>query len=668
MKKTLTLPFLLALALGHVAGQTYLTGRLQGDPSLHESQVSATGRAARLTLNAAEYPGDDCGAKISAALSALHGPGKVSVPVSCGIIRTQVSLGTNQHLELLAGTYPVSAMITIGQQASIECPPTADSPGAGYGSCLIQATAGSNLPVVLLLNGTNAVLSNVTVDGQQFSAIQWAGLAAGGGGYTAKPDCFVTGDGLGAQCSVDLDPASKTITTVTLTDYGRGYTHAVVNLTGGGGRGASVVAAVGPHLNPSAGANIKIMGVRSRLDHVTSIHAAAHGIQIGDTTTDNAAAASKLDHVMSLFNSGDGIYGVNTTDVHLGGQSEIENNLGAGVDLINCGAWRIVANDIGGNGTNGINVTGTIDTALTHHSNSFGQIIIGNQFGNNVAHDIQIEGYDHKNGGYVSLYNTISENQFIGSQLRPTNTYDAIHIEDSGGNSLTANTVWQGPPNAYRNGIGIYESTDGREFADIVASNLTKGPTTPIRIVKSTMLGANSENGGGDVRETPAFWLNDKPWGAMDVTGTGTPLGILDQQNRVLYFGHSGQKQIDLQPNPGTSLLQLDGNRKQVTVLGTLVVSSLHVEGKTVGADLRGITDLMGGSRLGVGVCVKQQLKMPGAQTSMAAQVSPVDGIDPGDGFYLRGYVSSENFVTVKVCAAVGGVPRATRYVVHVRE
>lgn len=668
MKKTLILSFLLGLTLSHVAGQTSLDDRPPRAPSPHGFNVSSIGGVARLTLNAADYPGDDCGAKITAALSALHGPGTVSVPVNCGIIRTQVTVGTNQHLELQAGTYQVAATITIGQQASIECPPTADSPGAGYGTCLIQATAGSNLPVVLLLSGTNAVLSNVTVDGQQFAAVQWVGLVSGGEGYSAKPACKVSGDGVGAQCSVDVDPASKTIGSLTLTSYGRGYTHAAVSITGEEGRGASVVAAVGPNLNPSGGVNIKVAGVRSRLDHVTSIHAPTHGIQIGDAATNNTAAATKLDHVISLFNSGDGIYGVNTTDVHLGGQSEIENNLGAGVDLSNCGAWRIVANDIGGNGTNGVEVTGTIDTALMHHSNSFGQMIIGNQFGNNAAHDIEIGGYDHKNGGYVSLYNTISENQFIGSQLRPPNTYDAIHIEDSGGNSVTANTVWQGPPNAYRDGIGIYESVDGRELADIVASNATNGPKIPIRIVKSTMLGANSENGNNEVRQTPAFWLNNRPWGAMDGSGARIPLGILDHENRVLYFGHAGQKLIDMQPNPGTSLLQLDGNRKQVTVLGTLAVSKLQIAGKTVAPDLRGMTNPIGGSRLDVGSCAKQQLQVPGAQTSMVAQVSPVDGVDPGDAFYLRGYVSSEGIVTVKVCAAVGGVPRVTRYVVRVTE
>jgi hypothetical protein len=517
-----------------------------------------------------------------------------------------------------------------------------------------------------VLNGANAALSNVTIDGQQFAAVQWIGVLSAGQGYTSQPACTIIGDGSGAKCTVDIDGTTHKVVTASLTSYGHGYTRAAVLIEGGGGRGASAATAIGPNLNPSGGANIAVLGVRSRLDHVNTIYAATHGIQVGNLTLNNAAAATKLDHVMSLFNSGDGIHGVNTTDVHLGGQSEVENNLGIGVSLFNCGAWRIVANDIGGNAAGGIGVGGTIDSGRSH-PNSFGQIILGNQFGNNGGHDIDIEGYDHAGGGAVSLYNTISSNQFIGSSLRLEDRFDAIHIEDSGANSITANTIWQGPANAYRNGIGIYESAEGRELTDTVSGNAITGPKVPILITKSTLLGANNENGANESRQTPAFWINNMPWGAIDSTGARTPLGLLDETNRVFYFGHGTAKQIELQPKPGTSLVELDGNTQRVSVLGSLTASSLRVGGEPLEPDLRAVSGLIGGSPLGIGGCTTGDVAVPGAQTSMIAEVGPVYGVDPGDAFSIRGYVSRQNVVTVKVCALATATPRAARYAVRLR-
>jgi hypothetical protein len=655
------------------SGPNYLGNVFDGDAPRKGSMLAsapveaAEGLPARAVLHAADYSGSDCGAKISAALSALGGAGEVIVPVGCGAIRTQVRIGTNQHLRLFAETYQISSTIIVGQDASLECPPTADIPGAGHGTCLIQAAAGSNLPVLVLMNGTNAALSNVTVDGQQFASVQWIGLRSPGQGYISRPACRIIGDGSGATCILECDWTTHRLAMATLTSYGHGYTHATVMITGGGGSGASIDIAVGPNLNASAGANIKVLGVRSRLDHVNSIHAATHGIQIGDPTRNNVAAATKLDHVMSLFNSGDGIYGVNTTDAHLGGQSEVENNLGIGVNLFNCGAWRIVANDIGGNAAGGIKVEGTIDSVPTTHPNSFGQIILGNQFGNNGGHDIDIEGYDHMGRGSVSLYNTISSNQFIGSWLRVEGSFDAIHIEDSGANSITANTVWQGPPSAYRNGIGIYESAQGRELTDTVASNTINGPKVPILIAESTLLGANDENGTNEARQMPAYWLNNRPWGAMDSTGARTPLGLLDERNRVFYYGHRAAKQMDLQPKPGTSLMKLDGNTRQVSVLGLLTVSRLRIGTEPVEPDLRGVTGPIGGSPLRVGHCATGDVAVPGAQAVMITEVSPVNSVDPGDPFYVRGYVSSQGIVTVKICAAAAATPRAARYAVRLR-
>ena len=57
------------------------------------------------------------------------------------------------------------------------------------------------------------------------------------------------------------------------------------------------------------------------------------------------------------------------------------------------------------------------------------------------------------------------------------------------------------------------------------------------------------------------------PWGAIGWAGTTAPLGLVDADSRVLYFGHGAAKQIELQPKAGTTLVKLDGGAQQVSVL-----------------------------------------------------------------------------------------------------
>lgn len=79
---------------------------------------------------------------------------------------------------------------------------------------------------------------------------------------------------------------------------------------------------------------------------------------------------------------------------------------------------------------------------------------------------------------------------------------------------------------------------------------------------------------------------------------------------------------------------------------------------------LAGTTASVGGSALSAGACASTTLAVTGATTGMAAVASPVT--DPGDGFYVRAYVSSAGNVTVKVCAAAAGTPTASTYNVRV--
>jgi hypothetical protein len=80
--------------------------------------------------------------------------------------------------------------------------------------------------------------------------------------------------------------------------------------------------------------------------------------------------------------------------------------------------------------------------------------------------------------------------------------------------------------------------------------------------------------------------------------------------------------------------------------------------------NLSGSTGSIGGSLLAVGGCTSGSVSIAGATTAMAVAVAPVTY--PGDGMWWEGYVSSAGTVTVKVCAAVLGIPASSTFRVRV--
>ena len=111
--------------------------------------------------------GGDLGAWVNSALTACSSaPCTVYVPSGNYSITTAITLGTKQNLKLLPGTYTLSAKITVGQQASVFCDATTgEVPNTGYGECVVKQANGANLNPMFALNGTNAVLEGVVVDG-----------------------------------------------------------------------------------------------------------------------------------------------------------------------------------------------------------------------------------------------------------------------------------------------------------------------------------------------------------------------------------------------------------------------------------------------------------------------------------------------------------------------
>lgn len=523
------------------------------------------------TLFADPFHGSDCGAKINAALASLAGaPGVVEATPACGTIRTAITLGQNQHLRLRPGTYPISAPIYVGAQAGIECNAIGDAPGSGTGSCYLPETAGANLPVIISLTGNNATLSNVTVDGKQWAVVSAVTLGTSGSGFTSNPVCTLSGGGgTGATCAVFASGGA--VTSSLVTNYGHGYTSIpACTISGGGGSGATCVAQIGPNLNPTGGANIAVLGVRSRLDHVTSEEAGTYGVQIGNASN-NVAAATKIDHLMALENSSDGVHCQNTSDVYIGVQSEIENNAGNGIKYYNCGASRTEYADISGNLGDGIQISGVATAPVSAYS----QTIVGNQFGQNAGNDINIQAWDTAAATYVSLYDVIVGNQFIGSFLHVPNTASAIHVQDGGFNTITGNAISEGEGEAFKfkAGIDLNESAPARELADTVSGNSIQILSTPMVTLASTACGINTENG------PPSHFCNlvlnnAQPLYAYSNAGpAGGKRALLDYDafNVIYMFGDASQQLIAFQPTPGANLLTLNGASKTAVLSGLLI-------------------------------------------------------------------------------------------------
>ena len=73
-------------------------------------------------------------------------------------------------------------------------------------------------------------------------------IANTGSGYTNSSNILVTisGDGSSATATATLNTISGKVSTITLTDYGEGYTYANVAITGGGGQDATARAIMSP--------------------------------------------------------------------------------------------------------------------------------------------------------------------------------------------------------------------------------------------------------------------------------------------------------------------------------------------------------------------------------------------------------------------------------------
>ena len=212
---------------------------------------------------------------------------------------------------------------------------------------------------------------------------------------------------------------------------------------------------------PRGNAAILVLNApRVQMFRVTAQNAPGYGIEI--YSDNNQSCCAKLSQVMAVGNGGSGLHLANTGDVFIS-LSEFEDNRGSGIELNNSPTMRLQHSDIGGNLGDGIRVYGTGSSSLQSNR----QMLIGNQFGNNAQHDINVMGYDNAAKKHVADGHLIASNEFIGSDKRPAG-YDAIHLTDSGENNIVGNTFSAGAAHPYRYCVSIEGTNEG---ADQVTGN-----------------------------------------------------------------------------------------------------------------------------------------------------------------------------------------------------
>lgn len=249
---------------------------------------------------------------------------------------------------------------------------------------------------------------------------------------------------------------------------------------------------------PKGGAAILVNAAnRVEMFRVTAQNAAGYGIELYSTER-NESCCAKLSKIMAIGNGLAGLHLANTADVFIS-LSEFEENGTFGIELNNSPTARIQHSDVGGSALDGIRVYGTGSSRLQSNR----QIILGNQFGNNGHYDISIAGYDTAGKRYVSTGHLISSNAFIGSPTRPAG-YEAIHIVDSGENTIFGNTFSAPRDHPYSSCIGI---SGEREMPDNVSGNTCgTGAASKDAFIgtPTTMFGTNMGKGAPKPTATPS--------------------------------------------------------------------------------------------------------------------------------------------------------------------
>lgn len=143
-----------------------------------------------------QFPGTDCGLKISNALTSSSGlngnPGIVIVDTACaggGTWTTAVSVGTRQALDIMPGSYTTSQPITLGSYSSLYC----GVPSASPGSCTINAAPSAGLSALVTISGASAIIHDMNLNG--YASAWGPGCTSGAGTSNTSSVLNVTSSG-----------------------------------------------------------------------------------------------------------------------------------------------------------------------------------------------------------------------------------------------------------------------------------------------------------------------------------------------------------------------------------------------------------------------------------------------------------------------------------------
>lgn len=112
---------------------------------------------------------------------------------------------------------------------------------------LIRFSTNEYIPVKTLTENDGSTQWQVQ-DGAVDGGIHAIFVTNNGNGYTNSANMVITisGDGLSATATASLNTASNTVSNVTVTNPGTGYTYATVNISGGGGANATARVIISP--------------------------------------------------------------------------------------------------------------------------------------------------------------------------------------------------------------------------------------------------------------------------------------------------------------------------------------------------------------------------------------------------------------------------------------
>jgi YVTN family beta-propeller protein len=331
--------------------------------------------------------------------------------------------------------------------------------------------------------------------------------------------------------------------------------------------------------NASAQDNLYITGRGVIVENVYSHFGKRHGAYVKSATAlGNEAGLPKFHKFISNQNDGDGLRVESATDAYVSDFSELEDNLGYGIALINAAGSRIVGSDIAKNRLAGVYASGT-PAQLT----SAYLVISGNQFGNGYAEDIYIDG--HSGSTYTSMGNTITGNMFYDGGLRTTATYAAIRLKDSYSNTVTGNSFTSASGFEYKygiwvddNGSSLYDTFTGNSFVGSFTSGEILGKTGATYLTGNTTGGNNLQGdtavsgsltfGGYLGQSSKPIFISNTGVATAGVTGSLYGFG----QSNVAYLG-----QFDTSGNMGLAgRLSATGN---LTVNSSTPLATLSVTG-----------------------------------------------------------------------------------------